>query len=598
LTSVPVAIANMNVFSWHTVLPFLGTVFGLWTVCQFPEIQNGSLAFLSTQSQLALRPLFREAATAGNPGGDFLRKLVNTTINLCEDYLKSRPDVNFTDRYPYWRFIPVLLTTVQPGSSATAHDAQGACFSLKLSAEFHDHWLPKTFGHYVRLKVEASGESNVQCKDNYMVALLGLPVSFSVDKPGQQNVDIHVGNADAVVWDAKTRGARVFHIAGSTDEAVWALLETVRMFEPLVGAADVKPATASRALDFLEKYAGIAMPPRTGQLNVDIPEETVQDGDFFGLMRLDGLDPMIAWAMGSTTGHTTMALRFEGKLHVVESTGKTNYWPVDGIQKTEWSLWLKQYRAADYNVVHLPLSKTMSDRFNATAAREAFTNEYEGFAYGFKNMLWSWLDTLDGNWPCMPKESSVQGCLSWELFEVIISVLEELSKDTAELIFLPGLRRRVDLPDNSSWAEVMQAAYEKFDGQVAKLPTLPEQDSWSYETTKYGKKAQGPARMCDALVCSLWKAGGLFGDIADDIQCTEFTNWDAWGLKFFDTDAKSKRPEACKIADPDNDLCQLSGKYSLRLKTPAFRYNERDPHPHMAENCPTKAPDYVRSETC
>ena len=31
-------------------------------------------------------------------------------------------------------------------------------------------------------------------------------------------------------------------------------------------------------------------------------------GDTFNIMRLDGLDPMIAWAMGSATGHTAMAL--------------------------------------------------------------------------------------------------------------------------------------------------------------------------------------------------------------------------------------------------------------------------------------------------
>ena len=31
--------------------------------------------------------------------------------------------------------------------------------------------------------------------------------------------------------------------------------------------------------------------------------------------------------------------------------------------------------------------------------------------------------------------------------------------------------------------------------------------------------------VCDVLVCETWKAGGIFGDLADDIQCSELTNW-------------------------------------------------------------------------
>ena len=30
----------------------------------------------------------------------------------------------------------------------------------------------------------------------------------------------------------------------------------------------------------------------------------IRNGDTFNIMRLDGLDPMIAWAMGAATGHT------------------------------------------------------------------------------------------------------------------------------------------------------------------------------------------------------------------------------------------------------------------------------------------------------
>jgi len=36
--------------------------------------------------------------------------------------------------------------------------------------------------------------------------------------------------------------------------------------------------------------------------------------------------------------------------------------------------------------------------------------------------------------------------------------------------------------------------------------------------------------MCDAWVCTLWKAAGVVGD---DFQCTETTNWDILALPLF-----------------------------------------------------------------
>lgn len=50
------------------------------------------------------------------------------------------------------------------------------------------------------------------------------------------------------------------------------------------------------------------------------PDETeVRNGDMFGILRMDGLDPMLAWGMGATTGHVVTALWIEGELMVVES---------------------------------------------------------------------------------------------------------------------------------------------------------------------------------------------------------------------------------------------------------------------------------------
>lgn len=590
----------MNV--WRSLLPLAATIFGLWALSDRNAYDvAGNLSFLGAEPTLEQQ--LQSASLGKVVPGDLLRSLVDFLLKACQLFLRGK-DVDRSDPYPYWRFIPTLVGHIPPDSDGVAATAVGSCFDLKLSSEFRQRIFPSIFGHrghYLRLHVEATQKptpAGTKCWDEYAAHVLGLPHFFSVKHSGKQLVDLDVHSDDASIWNAKTRGVRVYHMPGSLEGNVWALLETVKLFEPLIGGAEVKKQGAEKNLDFLRKYANFDMPPRNGTLNVDIPEEIVKDGDFLGLIRLDGLDPTLSWAMGSTTGHTAVALRFDGKLHVVESTAKGNYWPTNGMQKTEWKQWLQQYRKADYHIVHLPLSDEKAKQFDADAARKAFIYEYEGFDYGYANMLWSWVDTVNGNYPCMPAGSTRQACLTWDLVEVIVSLADSLSHKAAQLLFLPGLARRVDLPPSSSWPQILEAAYHKFDGDVAQLPLAPEQDDWRYPTTLNGKPATGPARMCDALVCSIWKAGGLFGDLSDQIQCTEFTNQDAWGLKFFDPDPKSKRPAVCVEADPDNELCQLSGKYSMKLRTPMYYFNQYEPHAHMAEKCPSLAPDYIKPKDC
>ena len=52
------------------------------------------------------------------------------------------------------------------------------------------------------------------------------------------------------------------------------------------------------------------MHPRTWGVPEILPldKKLVRSGDTVDILRLDGLDPMIAWAMGAATGHTAVAL--------------------------------------------------------------------------------------------------------------------------------------------------------------------------------------------------------------------------------------------------------------------------------------------------
>ena len=69
---------------------------------------------------------------------------------------------------------------------------------------------------------------------------------------------------------------------------------------------------------FLSETMGYNLVERETQY-VEFDESYIQSGDFLAIMRLDGLDPIIMYGTGSHAGHSTMALRFDGELYVVES---------------------------------------------------------------------------------------------------------------------------------------------------------------------------------------------------------------------------------------------------------------------------------------
>jgi hypothetical protein len=48
------------------------------------------------------------------------------------------------------------------------------------------------------------------------------------------------------------------------------------------------------------------------------------------------------------------------------------------------------------------------------------------------------------------------------------------------------------------------------------LVTIPEDDSWIYTNSNGTRK--GSASVCCVFVMRMWKAGGIFGDLADSIQ--------------------------------------------------------------------------------
>jgi hypothetical protein len=56
--------------------------------------------------------------------------------------------------------------------------------------------------------------------------------------------------------------------------------------------------------------------------------------------------------------------------------------------------------------------------------------------------------------------------------------------------------------------------------------SMPEQDAWVYNMTRYDLPAEGRNMVCCVFVCNTWKAAGVFEALKDDINCGEMTNWD------------------------------------------------------------------------
>jgi len=283
--------------------------------------------------------------------------------------------------------------------------------------------------------------------------------------------------------------------------------------------------------------------------------------------------------MGAHTGHTAVALWIDGELYICESTTNSPYWPTNGIQRTLYDTWVEQAHNADYNVVHLPLSAASRATFNETNAYEWFAT-VEGLPYGYNNMLLCWIDTFKDNYPCLPPDYTV--CLEPESGEWLAGFADRLDKGIAELMFLLALNKRL----NTTGLSVPDVLYKANQTGLSfqELIMIPEQDSWIYPT--------GYQMVCDVFVCSMWKHAGLFGELSDQIQCTEQTNWDVYAMNFFDINYQ--RPEVCVQSDPDSQFCQIMGNYRMYLPG----YTSKDTFPDMGNNCPSLNPDYYRPPTC
>lgn len=169
-------------------------------------------------------------------------------------------------------------------------------------------------------------------------------------------------------------GVKAFIFCEDLIKTAESVLRTLEAFVGGLSLHPLLPIIGSHVPEYMEKenIAFLAeameyeMEPRAIK-EVHVDEDLIQSGDFFVIIRLDGLDPIVMWGTGSYAGHTVMALRFDGELYIVESQDAW-YWPTAGLQRTPYKQWIKQAKEASFNVVWLPLSGRSLLKFNEKAA--------------------------------------------------------------------------------------------------------------------------------------------------------------------------------------------------------------------------------------
>ena len=302
----------------------------------------------------------------------------------------------------------------------------------------------------------------------------------------------------------------------------------------------------------------------------------IHTGDFFGVLRLDGIFTVTMYGTGAHVGHCVVAMWENGELYIVESNDGAGpgFWPVDRIQKTRFKQWLKWAEYGGYSVVHMPLSPENRAKFNEKAAQDWFKS-VQGLPYGYHNFLYGWVDTPDDNWPVF---------LGKNFVPVAFALYERFNSNFTDTFYSAAINKHLGTEGLRIGALAHEAGKRGL--TLSEAMAIAEQDGWKYK----GEYHDGLSMVCSSFVVNFWKAGGLFGDL--NIVGQEWTPKDVYQVDVFDKNFQ--RPAACQEADPDQPYCQILGKY--RVTFPG--YSSIPMYDHMNEKCPSVAPDYVRPDGC
>lgn len=469
-----------------------------------------------------------------------------------------------------------LLPTFVGAVSSTNNISEwkGACFyDNQAWMEFHNKTGSQYGGGTLHIKV--SKAHSWTCMDIYVFA---TPYRVTWDYyflSREHTMDFNEWEGKAEYEYVKEHGVSIFLMQAGMLGTLEALWEVFPLFTN-TGWGE------KSNLAFLKKHMGASFEERPQPSWItNITADEIHSGDFLALSKIrgrwGGFETLEKWVSGSYAGHTAMCLRdSEGKLWVAES-GHENEEGEDVIALLPWEEWWEFELAKDDSNPHialLPLHPDLRAKFNETAAWE-YAKSLDGQIYGFHNMIFSWIDTINNNYP-PPLDAN--------LVASVMTIWNHMQPEYAANLWNEALNKRLgteglDLPE-------ILVEVDKRGSSFAQLLTIPEQDDWVY--------ADGKSVSCVSYVLEIYKAAGLFEPFTSSIQATEFTIKDAYTLKFFETNS-SRLPSWCNDGDTVKlPFCQIRGKYRMELP----EYNTIEPYSHMNEKCPSLPPKYYRPKGC
>ncbi|KAB5521682.1 hypothetical protein DKX38_026001 [Salix brachista] len=468
-----------------------------------------------------------------------------------------------------------LLPTFVGAASASndTGDWKGACFyENRAWMEFHNKTGSEFGGGTLHLEV--SEAHSWTCMDIYVFA---TPYHVTWDYyllSREHTLEFKEWESKAEYEYVKNRGVSIFLMHAGMLGTLQALWDVFPLFTN-TGWGE------SSNIGFLKKHMGATFEQRPQPWATNISVDDIHSGDFLVLSKIrgrwGGFETLEKWVSGAYAGHSAVCLRdSEGKLWVGES-GNENEQGEDVIAVLPWDEWWEYELNKDNSNPHialLPLHPDVRAKFNETAAWE-YALSMNGRPYGYHNLIFSWIDTLDGNYP-PPLDAHVVASF--------MTVWNHIQPEYAANMWNEALNKRLgtqglDLPD-------ILVEVEKRGSSFGKLLSVPEQDDWLY--------TDGKSTSCVAFVLEMYKEAGLFDPIASSVQVTEFTIKDAYTLRFFENNS-SRLPKWCNDGDDVKlPFCQIKGKYRMELP----EYNIMDPYPHMNERCPSLPPKYFRTQSC
>lgn len=434
----------------------------------------------------------------------------------------------------------------------------------------------------ITLFISSSNKKSIACSDTYTITN-GAGLHFTnVFLPGLQKITFKNLTPDQMEF-VTLNGLQIFRMCGSLSNFLPNFIISVSLFVGGLGTNPEIPFFGSHVpmymqklnAEFIKHATGYQWLPRENATVLDYPAENFNSGDYLSIIRFDGVDNIIQYGTGSHSGHTVMALwdrtGDKPQLYIVESQDGW-YWPYHGIQRTKWEEWIKLAHNADFNVAHIRLREEYQKKFDEAKAWEWF-HKTEGMPYGYRNFVFTWIDTPEDNLPPI---------LDLDFFYVVMKVLQKSFQflDTDRLI-QEGINKRLGVK-GKKLAE-LQKLMIKRGLSLGEVMAIPEKDKEMY--------SDGYSYVCSSYVVSMYLESGMLGDL--DIQATEFTPKDIYQLNIFENDGEWKN-EDCKKLDEKSPYCQITGYWKMEFPG----YNTLSLYDKMNERCPSKPPLYERPDGC